>query len=74
MILTEIKKYLRQTQAVSLFELSHKFNTNTDVMRDMLSHWVRKGHVRCLRKTSACGSSCQKCSPAITEVYEWVNI
>lgn len=70
--LLEIKKYLMQVKIASLSSLCIYFNRDADVLRGMLSHWIRKGCIRQCQKTSACGVKCVQCSPLVTEMYEWV--
>lgn len=72
MSLLEIKQYLMKVKMTSLSSLCVYFNADADLTRQMLGHWVRKGCVRQCQKTPACGSSCGKCSPLVTEIYEWV--
>lgn len=74
MSLLEIKQYLMKVKITSLASISLYFNTDPDTLRQMLGHWIRKGCVRQCLKTPACGSSCGKCSPLITELYEWVAL
>jgi putative ferrous iron transport protein C len=74
MNLIEIKHYLMNVKLTSLASLSLYFNAEPDVLRQMLNHWVRKGCVRQCLKTPACGVKCGKCSPATTEIYEWVGV
>ncbi len=73
MSLVEIKKYLMQVKISSLSSICVYFNAEPDTLRQMLGHWIRKGCIRQCMKTPACGVSCGKCSPAITEIYEWVG-
>lgn len=70
--LRELKLYLMDVQVVSLFELANRFNVEPDIVRARISHFIRKGQVRKLLKTSKCGTQCAKCNPLITELYEWV--
>jgi putative ferrous iron transport protein C len=74
MSLLEIKKYLMRVKIASLSSLSIYFNAKPEVVRDMLAHWIRKGCLRQCMKTEACGGSCFKCSPLVTEIYEWVAV
>ena len=71
--LLEIKRYFLQTKMASLSNLcAHFNNADPDVLRQMLCHWINKGKIRQGSKTAACGAQCMKCSPLITEIYEWV--
>ncbi len=73
MSLLEIKQYLQQMKIVSLEALCAHFKCNADVLRCMLSHWLRKGCVRQFNKTAACGGSCAKCPQSRVEIYEWLG-
>jgi hypothetical protein len=72
MSLLEIKNYLKEAKIVSLSTLCTYFNCDSDLVRAMLGHLVRKGCVRGFSKTANCGTKCQKCLPGTTEIYEWV--
>lgn len=74
MSLLELKQHLMKVRIASLSSISVYFNAEPDTLRQMLSHWVRKGSVRQCVKNPACGSSCGKCSPLLTEIYEWVAV
>lgn len=73
MILSDLKEYLQQRERVSLNELSIHFNVDADALRGMLGKWISKGRVRQLPLNSSCGTSCCKCDPTLTELYEWVG-
>jgi len=72
MSLLDLKKYLMQVKIASLSSLCIYFNCDSDLLRVMLQHWVRKGCLRQFNKTAACGVKCTQCIPAMTEIYEWV--
>lgn len=72
MSLLEIKQYLMQVKIASLATIRSHFNCDSELLRQMLSHWIRKGCVRQCLKTPSCGTKCQQCSPMVTEIYEWV--
>lgn len=74
MNLLEIKNYLMRVKIASLSSLCTYFNCDSDLLRGMLSHWIRKGCVRQCLKTANCGTKCVKCSPSVTEIYEWVSV
>lgn len=72
MSLLEIKNYLMRVKIASLASLSQYFDCDSDVLRNMLSHWIRKG---CVRKCAkACTTPCGQCNAAMTEIYEWIAI
>jgi len=73
MSLLEIRAYLKQVKIASLATLAVYFNHDTDVLRHMMTHWIRKGSVRCFMKTPNCGGACNKCPTASTEIYEWLD-
>lgn len=70
MSLLDIKTYLMQMKVASLSNICTYFNSDPDVLRQMLCHWINKGKIRKFAKTN-CGN-CTKCSPLVMEIYEWV--
>jgi putative ferrous iron transport protein C len=59
---------------VTLSDLVIHFNMDADALRGMLSKWISKGKVRKTSPSSpTCGTSCCKCDPALTELYEWLD-
>lgn len=74
MILSDVRDYLKQRQRVTLNDLVIHFGMDADALRGMLGKWVNKGKVRKTTPNSAaCGTSCCKCDPALTEIYEWID-
>lgn len=73
MILSDLRSYLKQQGRVSLADLVNHFGTDADALRGMLGKWISKGNVRLIPLESACGTSCCKCDPTLTELYEWIN-
>ncbi len=73
MILSELRDYLKQQHRLSLLEMANHFDTDADALRGMLSKWVGKGKVKRIDMGASCGTSCCKCDPAMTEIYEWVD-
>ncbi len=73
MILSRIRDYLKQRGQCTLSDIALHFDTDTDAVRGMLDVWIRKGKVKKRLATASCGSSCQSCDPATTEVYFWID-
>lgn len=73
MILTDLKSYLSKIKTVSIYDLALRFNSDAIIVRDMLGHLIRKGCIRKVTKTSACGIKCSRCNILTTEIYEWVE-
>ena len=73
MILSELRRYLKQQKTVTLHDLVIHFNIDADALRGMLGKWMSKGKVRQLPVNSGCGTSCCKCDPTLTEFYEWIE-
>ena len=71
MILSEVRDYLKQRGQCSLSDIALHFDTNADAVRGMLDVWIRKGKVKKSSATASCGTKCQSCDPAATEVYIW---
>ncbi|MEY4767894.1 MAG: hypothetical protein RL637_533 [Pseudomonadota bacterium] len=74
MILSELRDYLQKYPQVTLHDLVLHFNIDAEALRGMLAQWMRKGKVKKLDPNSKiCGSSCCKCDPALTEIYQWIE-
>lgn len=73
MILSQVRDYLKQRGQCTLSDIALHFDTDADAVRGMLDIWIRKGKVEKRSATASCGSSCQSCDPAATEVYYWVE-
>ncbi len=73
MILSELRDYLKIQHRVSLAEMANHFDIDADALRGMLAKWISKGKVKQLDMGGACGSTCSKCDPALTEIYEWLE-
>lgn len=73
MILSELRDYLKQEHRVTLHDLVIHFDIDADALRGMLGKWISKGKVKRLSPDSTCGTTCCKCDPTLTELYEWVD-
>jgi hypothetical protein len=73
MILSDLRSYLKAQHRVALSDLVNHFKMDADALRGMLSKWISKGNVRKLSQEKACGTTCCKCDPALTELYEWID-
>lgn len=73
MILSELRNYLQDKRRVTLNDLVLHFHVDANALRGMLGKWVSKGKVRISPVGGNCGSSCCKCDPLLTEIYEWVD-
>ena len=73
MILSELRDYLKKQQRVTLNDLVIHFDTDADALRGMLGKWISKGKVRKIAPDANCGTSCCKCDPTLTELYEWTD-
>lgn len=73
MILSQVRDYLKQRNQCTLSDIALHFDTDPDAVRGMLEVWVKKGKVEKRSATDSCGTSCQSCDPAATEVYLWVE-
>jgi hypothetical protein len=72
MILSQVRDYLKQRGQCTLSDIALHFDTDADAVRGMLDVWIRKGVVEKRSATASCGTSCQSCDPAATEIYFWV--
>lgn len=73
MILSDIRKYLEQRGQASLGDIALHFDTEPDAVRGMLEAWMRKGKVIKRSSSASCGTACQSCDAASTELYVWVR-
>jgi putative ferrous iron transport protein C len=74
MILADLRNYLQQKQRITLNDLVLHFQIDADALRGMLGKWIAKGKVKIVSSTNVnCGTSCCKCDPLLTEIYEWVE-
>lgn len=73
MILSDLRGYLQEKRRVTLNDLMLHFHMDADALRGMLNKWISKGKVRQSPAGLSCGTSCCKCDPALTEIYEWVD-
>ncbi|AMK79150.1 MULTISPECIES: FeoC-like transcriptional regulator [Methylomonas] len=73
MILSDLRSYLQEKRRVTLSDLVLHFHMDADALRGMLGKWINKGKVRLSPVGATCGTSCCKCDPTLTEIYEWVD-
>ena len=73
MILSDIRDYLKQRGQCTLSDIALHFDSDADAVRGMLDIWIKKGKVERRAATASCGTSCQSCDPAATELYFWVE-
>ena len=71
MILSQVRDYLKQRSQCTLSDIALHFDTDANAVRGMLEVWIKKGKVEKSSATASCGTSCQSCDPATTEVYTW---
>jgi hypothetical protein len=73
MILSDLRNYLQQQRRVVLADLVNHFDMEPDAIRGMLNKWISKGKVKKISAENACGTTCCKCDPVQTEIYEWLE-
>lgn len=73
MIFSDLRDYLQHKRRATLNDLVLHFGIDAPALRGMLAKWVTKGKVRLSPAGSHCGTSCCKCDPLLTEIYEWVE-
>jgi len=71
-ILIDVKNYLSQKQTATLQELSLHFQRDPDFIRQLLSHWIKKGIISPAEKPIGCGTRCTQCRPEIAQVYRFI--
>jgi hypothetical protein len=70
-ILSEVRRYLQERGQATLADMALHFQAEPDAVRAMLDVWIRKGKVDRWDAPTGCGSACQRCDPAATEIYRW---
>jgi len=71
MILSDIRSYLADKGEATLADVALHFDITPDAARGMLEVWMRKGKVSRRMISASCGSNCNQCDPAATEIYVW---
>ncbi len=69
-MLSDIRNYLSNRDAVSVRDLALHFDVSPAAMQGMLNHWIRKGRVK---RIFACGG-CNSCDNQDSEIYTWVAV
>lgn len=73
MILSDLRNFMQENRRVTLNDLVLHFQVDANALRGMLNKWINKGKVKHSPAGSNCGTSCCKCDPLLTEIYEWVD-
>jgi putative ferrous iron transport protein C len=71
MLLLELRDYVKKRNRVNLRELALHFQRDPDTLREILTHWLRKGVICRAPQPSGCGSRCGQCHPSVAEIYCW---
>jgi len=72
-ILSDLRDYIKVQRKVALIDLINHFHMDADAIRGMLGKWISKGKIKKIPLETSCGTSCCKCDPALTEIYEWIE-
>jgi putative ferrous iron transport protein C len=72
MILSDLRDYLSTRRQATLQDMAHRFDSDPETIRAMLSRFEQKGQIRPLSSNITCGT-CTKCDPTVVEIYEWVG-
>jgi len=72
-ILRDIREYLKKRKQATLADIALHVQSEPDAVRGMLQRLEQKGQVRRENIDLACGSSCDKCTPAAREIYFWIE-
>lgn len=73
MILSDLRNFMQEKRRVTLNDLVLHFQVDANALRGMLNKWISKGKVKLSPAGTNCGTSCCKCDPLLTEIYEWVE-
>lgn len=73
MILSDLRDFMQEKRRVTLNELVLHFQVDANALRGMLHKWISKGKIIQSPAGTNCGTSCCKCDPLLTEIYEWLD-
>ena len=73
MILSDVRRYLMERRQATLSDIALHFRASPEAVRGMLDYWIRKGKVSRHGLTAACGTGCNRCAGADTEIYVWLD-
>ena len=72
MTLSQLRGFLQSRGGASLLDVAKFFDVDAESMESVLTHWMRKGRVRCQGCTRAC-FGCRGCPmSALNALYFWV--
>ena len=74
MILEDLQNYIQENRIVSIYELTERFDTDIDAIREMLAVLVRKNKIRKIENLNVGGcGKCAQCNIVSDEIYEWIG-
>jgi len=71
MILSDLKRYVKSNQRVSLNDIANHFDIEPDAARGMLEFWVKKGKINQSISGASCSSGCYCDYKVVNDMYEW---
>ena len=66
-----LKQYLQEKPEVSLLELQQLLQEDAETVSFLLRYFIDRGQVRQRTLTNRCGTHCQKCPAAVTQLFSW---
>ncbi|MFW6107737.1 MAG: FeoC-like transcriptional regulator [bacterium] len=72
-MLSEIRRYMRESGTVSLYDLALHLDAQPDAVRGMLEQWTDRGRVRKVPVPECCRGCPTRCDPLRLELYEWIE-
>jgi hypothetical protein len=73
MILSDLKRYLKERGQATLADMALHFRSDPQAVRGMLDVWIRKGKVVKHSASASCGDGCARCDPGALEVFSWIG-
>ncbi|TJZ78919.1 FeoC-like transcriptional regulator [Chitiniphilus eburneus] len=67
---SDIRQYLRERGQASLADLAARFDSDPEMVRGVIAHWIRKGKVTEIGGGD-CGKSCCACGTTASTAYRW---
>lgn len=65
-----LKQYLQEHEQASLRDLALHFDVSSEVIKNAMSLWLRKGKVE-QSTVSGCDKGCCQCDSELTTIYYW---
>ncbi len=69
-MLSAIRRYMEERPTATLADVAAHVGADTDAVRGMIDHWIRKGRIGVVPLERG---ACTQCDPATIETYRWLG-